>query len=102
MRIQVGELTVGDIGVNIVGTVDETIAALNIDFVFVKPSGATITRDATSLSGQTATYTTVSGDIDEAGDWHVFLKNVTTGFHYTRESGHKFPVRPKPEDMARQ
>ena len=102
MRIRHGEYTVGDEGVNITCTVDEVLTGKNIDWVFLKPSGATITRDATSVSGYDAVYTWASGDLDEAGDWYAFLRDAGTRFYYTKESGNKFPVRPKPEDMARE
>jgi hypothetical protein len=101
MRIEQGELTVDDVGVSIVATTDETLTGLDIDFIFIKPSGESIRRDASSISGLTATYTTASGDIDEAGLWHVYLYNNTTGFYYNKESGNRMTVRPKPEDMAK-
>jgi hypothetical protein len=101
MRIESGELTVGDIGIPIVATTDETLTGLDIDFILIKPSGESIRRDASSISGLTATYNTASGDMDESGDWFVFLYNNTTGFYYNKESGNRMPVRPKPEDMAR-
>lgn len=99
MKIQHGDLTVGDVGVDVTATADATLSG-NVDFVFIKPSGETITRDADSLSGQTATYATVAGDIDEAGVWYVFLYQADTGYFYIKESGNKFTVRDKPQDMA--
>lgn len=100
MRMQKGDYTVGDTNVNISCTVDEVLTGKNVDFEFVKPSGETIVRDATSISGYTATYTWASGDLDEAGDWYAFLKDAGSVFYYTKESGHHFYVRPKPADMA--
>jgi len=101
MQIQHGDLTVGDVGASITADVGETLTGLNIDFEFLKPDGSMINRDATGVSGTVATYTTVSGDIDQAGQWYAFIYNATTGFYYTKESGHAFRVRPKPGDMAR-
>lgn len=98
MRITNGDFTYGDVGVAIACTADVTLSG-NVDFVFVKPSGATIQRDA-SISGSTATYTWVSGDLDESGIWYAYLYQADTGYYYTKESGNKFIVRPKPEDMA--
>lgn len=101
MRIEHGVLTVGDIGIEITAELGETLTGLNIDFEFLKPDESTIMRDASSLSGTEATYETASGDIDQAGDWYIYVLNVTTGFYYNRESGHHIHVRPKPADMAR-
>jgi hypothetical protein len=98
--MQHGDFTVGDIGVSIVVTTDETLTGKNIDFKFVKPSRETILRDATSLSGQQATYTWASGDLDESGTWYVFLYNETDDYWYTKESGNAFVVRDKPDVMA--
>lgn len=100
MNIERGDMTVGDIGVSFIATADETLTDKNVDFIFLKPSGETIRRDATSISGYTATYNTVSGDIDEAGTWYVYLKYETAPYYYTKESGNRFYVRPRPEDMA--
>lgn len=99
MRINNGDITVGDVGVNIVITADESLAGKTTLIKMVKPSGQTISRAATE-SGYTATYATVDGDIDEAGVWYIYLYNATTGFYYTKESGNAMVVRPKPEDMA--
>jgi len=101
MRIERGEMTVGDVGISITADLGETLTGLNIDFIFVKPDGSTFTRDADSVSGTVATYATVSGDIDMSGVWRIYVLNVTTGFHYNKESGHQVQVRPKPQDMAR-
>ena len=100
MRRIEGDLTVGDIGVNITGTVDESLVGKVIYFKFTKPSGEVLTKLATSTSGYTATYTTSSGDIDEDGTWYIDLYNATTGFHYVKGSGVVMKVRPRPEDMA--
>lgn len=100
MNKQRGDMTVGDVGVPITATADEDLTGKNIDFIFIKPSGETIRRDATSISTYTATYNTASGDIDEAGLWTVYLKYETNPYYYVGESGNTFYVRPKPEDMA--
>ena len=99
MRFKEGDLTVGDIGVTISAVADISLAGLNVTFKFIKPSGQAIVRSAV-VSGYTATYTTVSGDIDEPGTWRVYLYNATSGYHFTKESGNVFVVRPKPEEMA--
>ena len=101
MRIERGEMTVGDVGIPIEADLGEALSGLNIDFIFAKPDGSTFTRDASSVSGTIATYNTASGDIDMAGEWYIFILNVTTGYHYNKESGHHIHVRPKPQDMAR-
>lgn len=100
MNKQRGDMTIGDIGVPITVTADEALTAKDIDFIFVKPSGETIRRDATSISGYTATYNTASGDIDEAGVWTIYIKYESNPYYYTNESGNTFRVRPRPEDMA--
>ena len=99
MNIQTGDLTVGDVGVTFEATADETLTGKDVDFYFVKPSGATIRKD-TTVSGYTASYTTIAGDIDESGKWYVYVYNATDGYWYINESGNVFIVREKPVDMA--
>ena len=83
MRIERGDMTVGDVGIPITVDLGEALAGLNIDLVFVKPDGSTFTRDVDSVSGTVATYATVSGDIDMSGIWTVYPLNATTGYHYS-------------------
>ena len=99
MQIQIGELTVRDVGVNIIATADETLEGKTIRFEFIKPSGKMLNVAATATSGQTATYTTAAGDIDEAGTWRVMVFNGTTGFYY--QSVAAFKVNDTPANMAR-
>lgn len=99
MNKQRGDLTVSDVGVPFICVVDEVITGLNIEFVFVKPSGNSIRRTA-SASVYNASYTSQLGDIDEDGEWTAYLYNKTSGYFYTNESGNTFRVRPAPEDMA--
>lgn len=99
MNKQRGDMTVGDVGVPFICVVDEVITGLSIEMVFVKPSGNSIRRTA-SVSQYTASYATVSGDIDEDGEWTVYLFNKTSGYFYTNESGNTFRVRPHPEEMG--
>lgn len=99
MRKTPGDITVGDVGIQISVTTDETLSG-NVDMEFMKPSGATITRDVHELSGATALYITQPGDIDESGKWHVFLKDSTTGFYYNEYGGNSFRVRPTPAEMG--
>ena len=100
MKRAYGDFTDGDIGVTITRSASISMTGKNIDFVFTKPSGETIVRDAASNTGYTATYTFASGDIDESGTWYVDLRNVTDGYDIVLKSGSSFKVRPKPEDMA--
>lgn len=99
MRIQRGDYTMGDVGIAISANADVTLSG-NVDFIFIKPSGKTIRRDASSLSGATATYTWQAGDLDESGKWYAYLRQADTGYFYVKESGHAFDVRPNPQDMA--
>lgn len=98
MRIIEGDMTVGDVGIPIAITTDVTLTGKNIDMVLVKQSGNSIIRDA-SVSGTVATYTTIAGDIDEAGRWFAYLRNVTDGYDFDRAT--TFTVKPKPEDMGK-
>ena len=93
------DMTEQDVGVSIEITTNENLTGYNLEFIFVKPSGATITRTATSISGYSASYVTASGDIDESGDYYVFLRNKDIGFEYD-PGNNKFRVRPKGEDQA--
>lgn len=98
MSYVMGDWTVGDVGATITIPTDVTLTAKNIDIVFIKPSGASLIVDA-SVSGVEASYTTVSGDVDESGDWKAHVRNVTDGYDFV---GY-VPIRvnPKPEDMAK-
>lgn len=99
MRIERGDFTVGDVGVPVQLTADISLAGIDINFVFIKPSGTTIRRDSTTISGSVATYTWASGDLDEAGLWWMTLYESDTGYHFKEYV--QFKVRPKPEDMAK-
>ena len=98
MRIADGQMTVGDVGVQIQITANETLTGIDVKMVLVKPSGATLTKD-TVIAGTVATYTTIAGDIDEDGMWRAYLYENDTGFYYR---GHaSWSVNPKPADMAK-
>lgn len=99
MKIMEGDYAVGDVGKSITITSATALTGKNIDFVFVKPSGATITRDAVVSATYKATYTFVAGDLSEEGrDWYAYLKNVTDGYELREKQ--RFTVRPAVEDMA--
>lgn len=100
MSIERGDFTVGDIGVDIAITSNQDLTGRNIDFHFIKPGGATISRDATSINTYTATYTTIAGDLDLPGTWYVYLYDATTEFYYNEDGVNTFRVRPKPFVMA--
>ena len=99
MRRRPGDITVGDVGIQISVTTDEVLSG-NVDIEFMKPSGATILRDIHSLDGATALYIKQPGDIDESGEWSVYLKDSTTGFYYNEYGGNSFRVRPTPAEMG--
>jgi hypothetical protein len=92
------DFTVGDTNVPIDYTTDEDMTGDNIDFIFIKPSGESIIRDASSISTYTARYIWASGDLDEDGVWQYCLRNVTNVFEY--QGTGSFTVRPKAEEMA--
>lgn len=98
MAYKDADFTIGDVGVSLVGTVNEDISSKNIDFLFTKPSGASLLKDATSVATYTATYTWASEELDEAGDWRVSLYEADNGFYY--QPSRIFTVGDKPEDMA--
>jgi hypothetical protein len=65
------------------GTAVNISTATTKEFVFRKPDGSTITRDATfSTDGSNGVlyYDTVTGDIDQAGQWKVQAYVDMTGF----------------------
>ena len=101
MRKQNGDMTKGDIGVPIIAVANETLTGKTIEFEFIKPSGATLRKPAESVSGRNANYHTVSGDLDESGEWQAYLYDAGEGRYYTNESGNEFIVRPLPSEMAR-
>jgi len=98
-KISKGDFTVGDVGVSIPYTTDENMTGLDIDFIFIKPSGQAILRDATSISTTTATYTFVAGDLDEVGTWRGRLKNQDGPYEYKPDK-EEFVVTAKSEDQA--
>ena len=98
MNFRSGDFTVGDVGVAIEAVAETTLSG-TIQFIFIKPSGKSLTKTAT-VSGVTATYIWQTGDLDEDGDWRPFVRNASTGYWY-RENGAIFNVRPTPEVMAR-
>jgi hypothetical protein len=84
----VEEIHVGDIGTVFQVTFydDSTTVDLSskttLQFVFEKPSGATMTKNATFVNDGRdglASYTTVDGDLDEAGKWRLQGYVVLTG-----------------------
>lgn len=96
------DMTVGDAGVGIAMTTDVDLSLYvpsDFEFTFIKPSGATITRPAVTLNNYTVTYYTYEADMDEAGVWEVYLKNVKIGYEFVKGNS-TFSVRPKAEDMA--
>ncbi len=100
MKIERGDYTVGDVGVDITITADQDLTGRNVDFYFIKPTGGSIIKDATSISTFTATYTFASGDLDLAGDWAAYLYDATAGFFYNEDGANRFKVRPHPFTMA--
>ena len=100
MRFKKGDATVGDVGVQMIATADVSLTGKTIYFDIVKPNGETIIRSATP-SGYTATYTTVSGDLDVDGEYIILARDATTGYYFNQESGNIFVVRPKPDAIAK-
>lgn len=70
-----------------------------IEIVFIKPSGQTIIRTPASLLNYVITYNTFSSDLDEEGEWHVYVRNLKVGYEFVKGNS-VFTVRPKAEDMA--
>jgi len=102
MKIKGADMTVGDAGIQISVTVDEDLTDIeltSLEFVFVSPSGNTFTRNPASKTTYTATYLTFASDINEDGTWHMYFRNLATGFEYN-EGNNVFTVRKKAEDMA--
>jgi hypothetical protein len=63
-------------------TVVDLSSALELKIIFGKPSGATLTKDASLVTDGTdgkIEYTTVNGDIDEDGYWtlQVYIRLAT-------------------------
>lgn len=79
------EVHVGDIGTAIQVTLYDGSTALDVSgaasltMYLTKPSGTTLTKTATNVTDGTngqIKYTTISGDIDEAGLWTLQVKVV--------------------------
>jgi hypothetical protein len=98
VRLEQGDITVGDVGATVEIDTGETLTGLNIDILLIKPSGATLLLD-TTVSGTVATYTTSAGEIDESGKYSAMLKNVTDNYWFSGKV--LFLVNPDPQDMAR-
>lgn len=74
------QIHVGDIGTRFTATVKDQdgvavdVSAATLTMTFTKPSKALVTKTPSLVSGGTdgiIRYTTLSGDLDEAGQWHV-------------------------------
>jgi hypothetical protein len=102
VRIKGASATIGDSGIQVIITVDEDLSDLTVDdleIIFIKPNGETITRTPYSLTAYTVTYITYTEDFDQSGTWYIYLRNTTTGFEFN-EGNNSFVVREKAEDMA--
>lgn len=99
MRIQPGEMTIGDVGIRItIATNDASLAGKTLILILTSPTGETKEFTGT-VSGQSVFYTTASADdIDEDGDWSIDLHNETTNFFYVPQA--RLTVRRKPGDMT--
>lgn len=100
MRYTRGNVTVGDVGVTITATADIDLTGKSIYFHIIKPNNEVILREA-NVSGRTASYTTVDGDLDVSGEWVILVKDHSSGYYFTNESGNIIVVRPKPDEMAK-
>jgi len=98
IRIEQGNITVGDVGATIAIATDVTLTAKDIDILLIKPSGATLLAD-TTVSGVTATYTSTAGQIDETGDYYARLLNVTDSYWFAGSV--RVPVNADPRDQAK-
>lgn len=98
IRLEQADMTVGDVGAQVQIPTDVTLTGKNIDILIIKPSGATLLTD-TTVSSQTATYTSAAGQIDEEGEYTAMLQNVTDGYWFTGMV--HWHVAPDPRDMAR-
>ncbi len=94
---------VGNVGdpVEITTPLDiSTYALAELEMIFIKPSGGTITRNPNEIKDKyTCVYYTCIGDLDEDGEWEVYLKDVRIGREFVKGNG-SFTVRPKAMDMA--
>jgi hypothetical protein len=88
------EIHVGDVGTVFEVTIKEAGAAVNIslattkDFIFRKTSLVLITRGAAFKTNGTdgkLTYTTIAGDLDEAGVWALQAHVIETGKDHKTE-----------------
>lgn len=95
--------TVGDIGtpVTITTPLDISLYALTeLELIFIKPSGGTFIRNPSEITGTyTCKYYTFADDLDEDGDWDVYLKDLRIGREFVG-GNNSFRVRPKALDMA--
>jgi hypothetical protein len=99
MNIQRGNISIYSYGTIIEATVDvELDEAHEYSFIIRKPSGVTLTVEATITNGNVAQYTIQDGDIDEVGIWYAYLRNDTFNSEY-QPVQNSFSVRPQAEDM---
>ena len=98
VRLEQGDMTVGDVGAQVQIPTDVTLTGKNIDILIIKPSGATLLTD-TAVSSKTATYTSTSGQIDEEGKYTAMLRNITDSYWFTGSVS--WHVSPDPRDMAK-
>lgn len=98
------DIAVGSVGVVIEITTDLDLATgvylvTELEIIFIKPSGGAFTRTPSSISGYIATYNTIADDIDEEGEWHVYLRNLRLDQEFVKGNS-AFTARPKALDMG--
>ncbi len=101
--IKGADIAMGSSGVPVSITTNLDISAYaltELQFIFIKPSGAILYgTPAVIENNYTAIYYTFTSDIDEEGEWQVFLKNLRTGYEFVKGNS-SFTARPAAEDMA--
>lgn len=98
------DIAVGSANVAVEITTDLDLATgvylvTELEMIFIKPSGETFTRTPSSISGYIAIYNTGADDIDEEGEWHVYLRNLRLDQEFVKGNS-AFSARPKVEDMS--
>jgi len=94
--------TTGDTSPALTGTCTSNGAAVNITGATLalhlrKPSGTTVTKVASIVSGPAGTwsYTWVTGDLDEAGTWRVEVQVTFSGGAIQTFGPINFAVQPQ-------
>jgi len=76
-EIHVGNTTTFRLKVRNARNLGYTLTGATVTIYLVKPSGAKLTKSGTLYNETQVQYTTLTTDLDTAGDWQIYAKIVS-------------------------